>query len=201
MVPEEPGEEIPEIPQDPPDDEVITKQTKDIEGEELTTPHPMPAQGNKPVWPKPPRTSIQYEPQDDPGSSLLTKNPLAPLSPEESKTRENNIAYIKHLKEAMKKGLEKWDDEIRKEKDQLAQVWMKGDREKLSDWIADIEMVLGVTKMSPVYVPTVKEEWIRAAKQKPTGTLENPDKPLPQPNKPKGPKPVRKHVAKKSGGR
>ena len=78
---------------------------------------------------------------------------------------------------------------------------MESDREKLSDWIADIEMVLEATKMSPVYVPTVKEEWIKAAKQKPTPTLENPDEPLPQPNKPKGPKPVRKHVAKKSGGR
>ena len=131
----------------------------------------------------------------------MTKNPLAPLSPEELKTRDNNIAHIEHLKEAMKKGLKKWDNIIRKEKDQLAQVWMKGDREKLSEWTADIEMVLGATKMSPVYVPTVKEEWIRAAKQKRTATLENPDKPLPQPNKPKGPKPVRKPVARKSRGK
>ena len=78
---------------------------------------------------------------------------------------------------------------------------MKGDREKLSKWIVDIEMVLQVTKMSPVYVPTVKEEWIRAPKQKPTATLENPDKPSLQPNKPKGPKPVRKPVSRKSGGK
>ena len=126
---------------------------------------------------------------------------MAPLSPEELKTRENNKAHIKHLKEAMKKGLKKWDNIIRKEKDQLAQIWMKGDREKLSEWIADIEMVLGATKMSPVYVPTVKEKWIGAAKQRPTATLENPDKPLPQPNKSKGPKPVRKPVARKSGGK
>ena len=55
--------------------------------------------------------------------------------------------------------------------------------------------------MSPVRVLTVKEEWIKAAKQKPTPALENPDEPLPQPNKPKGPKPVRKHVAKQCGGR
>ena len=120
MVPEEPGEssqEVPEIPQDPPDDEVTTKQTKDIEGEKSTTSCCTSAQRNKPVRPKPPRTSVQSEPQDDPGSSLLTKNPLAPLSPEESKSRENNIVHIKHLREAMKKGLEKWDDVIKKEKD------------------------------------------------------------------------------------
>ena len=183
VVPEEPEEEIPEVPQDPPEEEeVITKQTKDTEGEESIAPCPTPAQQNKSIQSKPPGTSIQSGPQDDPGSSLLTKNPLAPLNPEELKTRENNIAHIKHLKEAMKKGLLKWDDMIRREKDQLAQVGMKIDREILSDWIADIKMVLGATETSPVYIPTVNKEWIRAAKQKPTSTLEIPDEPSPQPN-------------------
>ena len=42
----------------------------------------------------------------------------------------------------MKKGLQKWDDVIRKEKDQFEKNCMEGDREKFSDWIADIEMVL-----------------------------------------------------------
>ena len=101
----------------------------------------------------------------------------------------------------MKKGLKKWDDIIRKEKTQLEQAWMKSERERLSDWIADINMVLDAARISPVYVLTVKEAWIRAAKQKPTPTLENPDEPSPQPNKPKGPKPVRKPVARKSGGK
>ena len=202
VVPEEPEKEVPEIPQDPPEEEeVITKPTEDTEGEESIAPGPMPTQRNKPVQPKPPSTSIQPDPQDDPGSSLLTKNPSAPLSPEELKTRDNNIAHIKHLKEAMKKGLEKWDDMIRKEKDQFAQAWMKSDRERLSDWIADIDMVLDATKISPVYIPTVKEEWIKAAKQKPTSTSENPDEPSPQPNKPKGSKPVRKPMARKSVGK
>ena len=202
VVPEEPEEtsqEVPEVPQDPPDDDRTAEQIEDEEGGESTIMRRSSEQ-NKPVRPKPPCTSIQPEPQDDP-ESLLTKNPLAPLSLEESKTRENNIAHIKHLREAMKKGLEKWNDEIRKEKDQIEQVWMRGDREKLSDWIADIEMVLDATKMSPVYVPTVKEEWIKVTKQKPTPSLESPDDPLPQPNKPKEPKPIRKYVAKKSGGR
>ena len=59
MVLEEPGEssqEVPEIPQDPPDDEVTTKQTKDIEGEKSTASRHTPAQQNKPVQPKPPCT-------------------------------------------------------------------------------------------------------------------------------------------------
>ena len=180
---------------------MITKQTKDVEGEKSTASCCLSAQQSKPAQPKPPRTSIHPGPQMDPESSLLTKDPLAPLSPEESKTRENNIAHMKHLREAMKKGLEKWDDEIRKEKDQLNKIWMESDREKLSHWLENIEMVLRATEMSPVYVPTLNEEWIKAAKQKPTPALENPEEPLPQPNKPKGPKLARKHVAKKSGGR
>ena len=90
---------------------------------------------------------------------------------------------------------------IRNEKDQFEVIWIKSDKERLNRWLGDIEMVLRVTKMSQVYIPTVKEEWIRAVKQKPTPTQENPEEPLSQPNMPKGPKPVRKHVTKKSGGR
>ena len=66
---------------------------------------------------------MQPGPQTDPESSILTRqqqggrNPLVPLSLEESKTRENNIAHMQHLREAMKKGLEKWDEELKKEKD------------------------------------------------------------------------------------
>ena len=78
---------------------------------------------------------------------------------------------------------------------------MESDRERLNCWLENIEMVLRATEMSPVYIPTVNEEWIKAAKQKPTPVLENPKEPPPQPNKPTGPKPARKHVAKKSGGR
>ena len=192
VVSEEFGEapqEVPEVPQNPPDDKVTTKQTKDMEGEKSTASHSSSAQQSQPT---------QIKPQ---GSSLLTKNPLAPLSPEESKTRENNIAHMKHLREAMKKGLEKWDDEIREEKDQLNKVGMENDRERLNGWLENFEMILRATEMSPVYVPTVKEEWIRAAKQKPTSSLEIAEEPLPQPNKPKGLKLVRKHVAKKSWGR
>ena len=126
---------------------------------------------------------------------------MAPLSPEELKTRDNNIVHIKHLKEAMKKGLKKWDEIIRKEKNPIEQAWMEGDRKSLSDWIADINMVLDAVRISPVYVPTVKEAWVRAAKQKPTPTLENPDEPLLQQNPPNKPKPARKLVARKSGGR
>ena len=94
---------------------------------------------------------------------------------------------MKHLREAMKKRLAKWDDEIRKEKDQLNKVWMESDREKLNCWLENIEMVLRATEMSPVYIPTVNEEWIKEAKQKPTPVIENPKEPPPQPNKPTGP--------------
>ena len=62
-------------------------------------------------------------------------------------------------------------------------------------------MVLKATEMSPIYIPTVREEWIKAAQQKPPPILEDPENLPRQPNKPIDPKPVRKHVAKKSGVR
>ena len=202
VVPEEPEEEIPEVSQGPPEgEEEIVKQTEDTGGEGPLTLGLTPSQQGEPVQSKTSSASVQVDPQDGPGSSLLTKNPLAPLSPEESKTRDNNIAHIKHLKEAMKKGLEKWDELIRKTKDPLDQVGMKIDRDRLDDWIADINMVLDAVRISPVYIPIVKETWVRAAKQKPTPTLENPDEPSPQPNKPKGSEPIKKPVARKSGGK
>ena len=83
MVLEELGkasQEVPKVPQDPPEDEVITQQTKDVEGEKSTTSRHSSAQQSKPAQPKPPHTSIQPGLQMDPESSLLTKDPLAPLS-------------------------------------------------------------------------------------------------------------------------
>ena len=119
----------------------MTKQIKGVKGRKSTMTRPtsarqgaprhLSAQQGKPTQPKLPHTPMQPGPQTGPESSLLPKDPLAPLSPEESKTRENNIAHMKHLKEAMKKGLEKWDEEIKKEKDQLNKACMDNDREKL----------------------------------------------------------------------
>ena len=57
----------------------------------------------------------------------------------------------------MKKGLKKWDEIIKKAKDPLEQAGMKVDRDKLSDWIADINMVLDAARISPIYILTVKE--------------------------------------------
>ena len=134
MVLEEPAEasqEVPKVPQDPPEDEVITKQTKDVEGEKSFASRRSSAQQGKPVQPKPSHTSIQSGLQTGPGSPLLTKDHLAPLSPEESKTIENNIAHMRHLRETMKKGLEKWDEEIGKEENQIKQACMESEIERL----------------------------------------------------------------------
>ena len=173
------------------------------------TPRQSSAQQGKPSQPKPSHPPRHSRPQTDPDPSISMRtrqkqranNPLAPLTPEESKTRENNIAHIKHLREAMKKGIEKWDEELRKEKDWVKKTWMEPEREWLGCWLEDLEMVLRATDMSPVYIPTVREEWIKAVQQKPSPTLEGPENPPRQPNKPMDPKPARKHVAKKSGAR
>ena len=83
MVLEEPEEEIPKVSQDPPEEEEeIAKRTEDTGGKGPITPGLTPSQQEEPVQSKTSGASVQVDPQDDPGSSLLTKNPLAPLSPE-----------------------------------------------------------------------------------------------------------------------
>ena len=99
----------------------------------------------------------------------------------------------------MKNRIEKWNEALRKEKDWAEKAWMEPEKEWLERWLDDLEMTLSATEMSPVYIPTVREKWVKAAQQKPTPTPEDPEKPPRQPNEPTGPKPSRKHVAKKSG--
>ena len=60
------------------------------------------------------------------------------MTPEESKTRENNIAHMKHLREAMKNGIEKWNVAIQKEKDWAEKAWMEPEKERLGHWLEDL---------------------------------------------------------------
>ena len=57
------------------------------------------------------------------------KDPLAPLTPEEAQTRENNIVHIKHLREAIKKGIEKRNEMLRKETDKIQKAWLEPEKE------------------------------------------------------------------------
>ena len=121
VVQEEPGDiqqEAPKVPQDHPEGEAAAEQIEDAGGRKSTTTRRSSArqgasrcssaQQGKPSQPKPPCPPMHSRPQTDPESSTLTRqqqrgrDPLAPLSPEESKTRENNIAHMRHLREAMK---------------------------------------------------------------------------------------------------
>ena len=99
----------------------------------------------------------------------------------------------------MKNGIEKWNVAIQKEKDWAEISWMEPEQEWLECWLEHLEMVLKATDMSPVFVPTVREEWVKAVELKPSTPLEDPENPPKQPNKPTGLKPARKHVTKKSG--
>ena len=77
VVPEEPEEETPEISQDPPErEEEIVGQTKDTGGEGPLTPGLMPSQQDDPGQSKTSSASVRVDPQEGPGSSLLTKNPF-----------------------------------------------------------------------------------------------------------------------------
>ena len=99
----------------------------------------------------------------------------------------------------MKTGIEKWDEEIRKEKNLVSRAWMGAQKETLACWLKDIEKVLNFAHTTTTYIPTVMEEWVRAVKLKPSTTLGDPGKPPPKPGKPTDHTYARKHTAKKSG--
>ena len=40
-----------------------------------------------------------------------------------------------HLKEAMKSGIEKWDEEIKKERDLVRHAWMEAQKDTLARWL------------------------------------------------------------------
>ena len=135
-----------------------------MEENPLTTPQQTSAQQPKPP-PKPPCLPRRSKPQKDTDPSIFTRtrsqqrtidqnyNPLSPLPLEETKTRENNIAYMKHLREAMKNREMEPSNTKRK----------------------DLEMVLKAIDMSPVFIPSVKEEWVRAVQLKPSTHQEDPE--------------------------
>ena len=126
---------------------------------------------------------------------------MVPLTPDEEKTRENNIAHIAHLREKMKKLIVKWEEEIKAEKDELVKTLKELNKERLEGWLENIRVVLNAATLSPIYIPTVREEWIKAVNQKSPPALEDPEDPAKQSKKPVDPKPVRKPVAKKSSTR
>ena len=101
-----------------------------------------------------------------------------------------------HLREGMKTGIEKWDEEIRKEEDMMRKAWMEAQKGTLAGLLEDIEKVLHFADTTTTYIPTVKEEWIKAVQLKPSTTLGDPANP---PNKSADPIPARKHMARKSG--
>ena len=155
-------------------------------------PKPQPSKGPS----KPKRTRSQQKEEE-----LLSigQSPLPNLSPEELKTRNNNFAHIAHLRESMKTGVEKWDEEIKKEKEMNRKLWLEAQRERLARWLEDAETVFSFAKTTATYIPTIKEEWRKALQLKPSTTLGDPGKPPGKPSKLIDPTPVRKHTAKKSG--
>ena len=69
----------------------------------------------------------------------------------------------------------------------------------MEHWLENVEVVLHTTEMSPIYIPSVREEWIQVVRQKPPSIPEDPENPSEQPKKQTDPKPASKHIAKKSG--
>ena len=103
-------QEDPKIPQDPTEGETVTEQAEGTEEEKSPV-----SQQDKPTQPKPPCPHGHSRPQTDldPSTFMRTRQQqraqdlLTSLTPEEAQTGENNIAHIKHLREAIKKGIEK----------------------------------------------------------------------------------------------
>ena len=99
----------------------------------------------------------------------------------------------------MKTGIEKWDEEIKKEKEVSRKLWLEAQRERLAKWKKDAETVLRFAKTTTTHIPTVREQWIKAVQLKPSTTLGGPGRPPGKPNKPTDPTLARKRMAKKSG--
>ena len=96
------------------------------------------------------------------------------LTPDEQKLRENNLSHMTHLKEAMKIGSEKWDEELKKKNDIVRQAWIGSQKETLDGWLQDIDTVLLFAETEPIYVPTVKLQWQRPVQLKLSTTLGDP---------------------------
>ena len=179
---------------EPPAGEVIDEESEDVQLEDPEIPQaPTPGSSKDPT---PPMTGKTVQQMVQESRRLPIK-----MSPEEEKARENNIAHIKHLREEMKKLLEKWKKEVENEQDGLVKVVQEMNIEKLKDWLDSIRNVLDITVVSPIYIPTVREEWINVVKQKEgynTWDLQH-QEPTKEPKKSEEPKPVRRSVAKKSG--
>ena len=94
-----------------------------------------------------------------------------------------------HIKEAMKSGLEKWKEELKKEKGIIRQAWLEHQRNILDSWLQEIESMIDFTENTPHYVPTIKPQWKDAVQ--PSTTLGDPGQ-----RKPRGPG---KPTARKSG--
>ena len=187
---------------EPPDEEIVREESEDIQQEDLEIPL-TPSQKEASLQTL---ESSQSSEEPKPLTSKKTiqqraKSLLVPLTPDEEKTRENNIAHIAHLREEMKKLIVKWEEDIKAEKDELVKTLKELNKERLEGWLEDIRVVLNAATLSPIYIPTVREEWIKAVNQKSPPALEDPEDPAKQPKKPADPKPVRKHVARKSSTR
>ena len=183
-----------EFDYEPPADEIIDEEFEDIQPEDLEIPQ-APSQeqilGSSKISEDPVPTMTKKTVQQ---MAQEAKRLSITLTPEEAKTRENNIAHIVHLREEMKKLLEKWEKEIENEKDGLVKVVQEMNRDKLKDWLNSIRAVLEATAVSPIYIPTVREEWIKIVKQK-----EGLKEPTEEPKKSEEPKPIKRSVARKSG--
>ena len=51
------------------------------------------------------------------------------------------------MREAIKKGIEKWGEVLRKETDRIQKAWMEPEKERLEHWLEDIEMTLKATEV------------------------------------------------------
>ena len=85
------------------------------------------------------KTSSSQRIEDPPRTEELI---LPPLTPEEQKLRENNLSHMPHLKEAMKTGLEKWSDELKKKNDIVREAWIGSQVDVLKGWMKDIDIVM-----------------------------------------------------------
>ena len=129
-----------EFDYEPPEEERVPDQPKNTKGRSQAQ---MPQPSPQPLPQLPPRETRSKPTPTDPvarrtragqktGGSLDTGDfSPPPLTPTEQKSREDNLSHMTHQREAMKSGMSKWKEELKKEKDTIRKAWLKHQRDIL----------------------------------------------------------------------
>ena len=93
---------------------------------------PLPSSDLTPGSPVAKITRASQKTGDPPGTGDFTP---PSFSPEQQKVRENNLSHKTHIREAMKTGLKKWKEELKKNNDTQRKAWLEHQKDVSGSWL------------------------------------------------------------------